>query len=179
MEPEPDEPEIVVLLEEPAAKKARFNTRRSPSVSTISLGSSPGTEDELERIGGTNPTKSGDETDPGRVSDSQLGATGGEKSPKESRPYGTTMNAPFRHANDEDLGNVSDSLVYMRLRSERDPLGLDTENLNAATVQDAFNQLPFNDVGQVGLTEEDLRLPLQEELERRQEEALRMDTLEK
>ena len=178
MEPEPDEPEVVVL-DEPAAKKARFNTRRSPSVSTISLGSSPGTEDELERIGRTNPAKSGDETDPGRVSDSELGATGGEKSPKESRPYGTTMNAPFRHANEEDLGHVSDTLEFMRLRSDRDPLGLDTENLNAATVQDAFNQLPFNDVGQVGLTEEDLRLPLQEELERRQEEALRMDTLEK
>ena len=178
MEPEPDEPEVVVL-DEPAAKKARFNTRRSPSVSTISLGSSPGTEDELERIGRTNPAKSGDETDPGRVSDSELGATGGEKSPKESRPYGTTMNAPFRHANEEDLGHVSDTLEFMRLRSDRDPLGLDTENLNAATVQDAFNQLPFNDVGQVGLTEEDLRLPLQEEIERRQEEALKMDTQEK
>ena len=178
MEPQPNEPEVVVL-DEPAAKKARFNTRRSPSVSTISLGSSPGTEDELERIGRTNPAKSGDETDPGRVSDSELGAAGGEKSPKESRPYGTTMNAPFRHANEEDLGHVSDTLEFMRLRSDRDPLGLDTENLNAATVQDAFNQLPFNDVGQVGLTEADLRLPLQEELERRQEEALRMDTLEK
>ena len=178
MEPQPDEPEVVVL-DEPAAKKARFNTRRSPSVSTISLGSSPGTEDELERIGRTNPAKSGDETDPGRVSDSELGAAGGEKSPKENRPYGTTMAAPFRHANEEDLGHVSDTLEFMRLRSDRDPLGLDTENLNAATVQDAFNQLPFNDVGQVGLTEEDLRLPLQEEIERRQEEALKMDTQEK
>ena len=173
MEPEPDKPEVVVL-DEPAAKKARFNTRRSPSVSTISLGSSPGTEDELERIGRTNPAKSGDETDPGRVSDSQLGATGGE-----NRPYGTTMNAPFRHANDEDLGHVSDGLEFMRLRSDRDPLGLDTESLNAATVQDAFIELPFNDVGQVGLTEDDLRLPLQEEIERRQEEALKMDTQEK
>ena len=178
MEPQPDEPEVVVL-DEPAAKKARFNTRRSPSVSTISLGSSPGTEDELERIGRTNPAKSGDETDPGRVSDSELGAAGGEKSPKENRPYGTTMAAPFRHANDEDLGHVSDGLEFMRLRSDRDPLGLDTESLNTATVQDAFIELPFNDVGQVGLTEEDLRLPLQEEIERRQEEALKMDTQEK
>ena len=178
MDPQSDKPEVVAL-DKPAAKKARFNTRRSPSVSTISLGSSPGTEDELERVGRTNPAKSGDETDPGRVSDSELGAAGGEKSPKENRPYGTTMAAPFRHANEEDLGHVSDTLEFMRLRSDRDPLGLDTENLNAATVQDAFNQLPFNDVGQVGLTEEDLRLPLQEEIERRQEEALKMDTQEK
>ena len=146
MEPQSDEPEVVAL-DEPAAKKARFNARRSPSVSTISLGSSTGTEDELERVDGTNPAKSGDETDPGRVLDSDLGAAGGEKPPRENRPYGTTMAAPFRHANEEDLGHVSDGLEFMRLRSDRDPLGLDTENLNAATVQDAFNQLPFNDVG--------------------------------
>ena len=173
MELQSDEPEVVAL-DKPAAKKARFNARRSPSVSTISLGSSTGTEDELERVDGTNPAKSGDETDPGRVSDSDLGAAGGEKPPRENRPYGTTMAAPFRHANDEDLAHMSDGLEIMRLRSDRDPLGLDTESLNAAAVQNAFN-----DIGQAGLTEDDLRLPLQEEIERRQEEALRMDTHEK